>query len=231
VAETFVHLYALLTTLEVLRQYLEGQQATVLANQFLYYAPGVPSARVAPDVMVVFGVQPGGRDYFKTWEEGQVPAVIFEITSASTQSRDRGDKMTLYALLGVQEYWLFDPKGEWIKEQLQGYRLEAVLEEGEPLNRYTAMSDTTSAVLGLRLQVEGALLGCYRLDNGQKLLVPSELAAQLRQTAARLQQAEQLAAQEQRARQQAEQLAEQQRLRAESLAEQLRSLGIDPDPT
>jgi Uma2 family endonuclease len=23
----------------------------------------------------------------------------------------------------VQEYWLFDPKGEWIAEQLKGYRL------------------------------------------------------------------------------------------------------------
>ncbi len=38
VAESFVHLYALFATLEVLRQYLLGQQATVLGNQFLYYA-------------------------------------------------------------------------------------------------------------------------------------------------------------------------------------------------
>ena len=36
VAETFDHLYALLITLEVLKQYLAGQQATVLGNQFLY---------------------------------------------------------------------------------------------------------------------------------------------------------------------------------------------------
>ena len=38
VAETYVHLHAMLITLEVLRQYLAGQQATVLSNQFLYYA-------------------------------------------------------------------------------------------------------------------------------------------------------------------------------------------------
>jgi hypothetical protein len=37
VAESFVHLYAILTTLEVLRQFLEGQQATVLC------APKTPS--------------------------------------------------------------------------------------------------------------------------------------------------------------------------------------------
>ena len=42
VAETSAHLYALLITLEVLREYLEGQQAAMLGNQFLYYAQGFP---------------------------------------------------------------------------------------------------------------------------------------------------------------------------------------------
>ncbi|MEO1184252.1 MAG: Uma2 family endonuclease, partial [Cyanobacteria bacterium J06636_27] len=79
VAETYIHLYAILTTLEVLRQYLQGQQATVLANQFLYYAQGFPKLRVAPDVMVIFDVEPGGRDNYKIWKEGKVPSVIFEI--------------------------------------------------------------------------------------------------------------------------------------------------------
>ena len=48
VAETFVHLYAMLITLEVLRQYLAGQRATVLSNQFLYYAQGVRSCESRP---------------------------------------------------------------------------------------------------------------------------------------------------------------------------------------
>lgn len=47
VAETYDHLYAL-TTLEVLKQHLKGQQATVLVNQFLYYAQGLPKLRVNP---------------------------------------------------------------------------------------------------------------------------------------------------------------------------------------
>ncbi len=256
-AETYLHLYALLTTLEVLKQYLEGQQATVLANQYLYYAPGVPTARVAPDVMVIFGVEPGGRDNYKTWEEGQVPSVIFGMTSAGTRRKDRGDKMTLYALLGVQEYWLFDPKGEWIVEKLQGYRLETLSEEGELVNRYRAIADGISEPLNLRLEVEGELIGFYRLDNGQKLLIPTELALELRLTAARLEleqqaraqaeqraeqaeqraeqaeqraeQAEQQAQQERLTREQAEQRAEQERQRAETLAERLRALGIDLD--
>ena len=115
VAETYTHLYALLTTLEVLRQYFQGQQATVLANQFLYYAQGLPKFRIAPDVMVIFDVEPGGRDNYKTWEEGKVPSVVFEITSKGTKNQDIDYKKTLYEQLEVQEYWLFDPKGEWIE--------------------------------------------------------------------------------------------------------------------
>lgn len=113
-AETYAHLYALLIPLEVLRQYLAGQRATVLGNQFLYYAEGFPKLRVAPDVMVIFDVEPGGRDHYKIWEEGQVPAVIFEMTLAGTRHQDEVEKKLLYERLGVKEYGLFDPKGEWL---------------------------------------------------------------------------------------------------------------------
>ncbi|AGY56412.1 Uma2 family endonuclease [Gloeobacter kilaueensis] len=235
-AETFLHVYAILTTLEVLRQYLEGSQATVLANQFLYYAPGVRTSRVAPDVMVIFGVAPGPRDSYKTWEEGQVPAIIFEITSESTRSKDQDDKLRLYEFLGVQEYWLFDPKGEWIQDKLRGYRLQ-VIEQGDgPVNHYQLIEENISERLQLRLQVEGELIGFYRLDNSQKLLIPSELAAELRATAAQLEQSEQRAqAAEQRAQaaeavvQQEQQARQQAEQRAAELAERLRELGIDPD--
>jgi Putative restriction endonuclease len=172
VAETYDHLYAILTTLEVLRQYLVGHRATVLANQFLYYAEGFPKLRVAPDVMVIYDVEPGGRDNYKIWQEKQVPRIIFEITSKSTQDEDKNTKKNLYEALEVQEYWLFDPKGEWIKEKLQGYRLQE--------NSYTSITDYYSEVLQLRLAVEGKLIGFYRLDNGQKLLVPDELADALK---------------------------------------------------
>lgn len=171
VAETFVHLYAMLITLEVLRQYLAGQRATVLSNQFLYYAQGFPKLRVAPDVMVIFDVEPGGRDNYKIWEEGQPPAVIFEMTSASTQEQDKSYKRTLYAQLEVEEYWLFDPKGEWISEKLQGYRLQ-----GE---EYAPITDNISQRLNLRLEVEDTLISFYRLDTGEKLMIPDELAQAL----------------------------------------------------
>jgi len=190
VAETYDHLYAILTTLEVLKQYLTGRQATVLADQFLYYAQGFPRLRIAPDVMVIFDVEPGGRDNYKTWEEGQVPVVIFEMTSKGTQDQDKTFKRTLYEQLGVLEYWLFDPKGEWIEEKLQGYRLR-----GET---YEPITDSRSEPLQLRLVVEGKLIGFYREDNGEKLLIPDELAQAL-------QLAEERAEQERQQRDQAQQ--------------------------
>ena len=173
-AETYVHLYAILVTLEILKQYLQGQQATVLADQFLYYAQGFPRLRVAPDVMVIFNVTPGGRDNYKIWEEKQVPSVVFEITSEGTKEKDTGYKKTLYEQLGVKEYWLFDPKGEWIENKLKGYRLEKDV--------YEEITDSRSEPLQLRLEVESELIAFYREDTGEKLLAPSELAQALKQS-------------------------------------------------
>jgi Uma2 family endonuclease len=182
VAETYTHLYAILVTLEVLKQYLAGRQATVLANQYMYYNRGFPKMRVAPDVMVIFDVKPGGRDNYKIWEEKQVPKVILEMTSAGTKNQDQEFKRILYEQLEVEEYWLFDPRGEWIPEKLQGYRLEE--------DEYRLITDSRSIPLQLKLKVEGELIGFYREDTGAKLLIPEELAEALDQEVLARQQAE-----------------------------------------
>jgi len=214
VAETYDHFYVLLTTLAVLKQYLAETQATVLANQFMYYAQGYPKLRVAPDVMVIFNVTPGGRDNYKIWEEGQVPSVIFEMTSNGTKDQDQIFKKTLYEQLGVKEYWLFDPKSEWQEEQLRGYRLRGEI--------YETISDNRSEPLQLRLEAEGRLINFYREDTGEKLLIPEELAQALRQEVVARQQAEERAEQER-------QRAEQAQAEVEQLKARLRSLGVDVD--
>jgi Uma2 family endonuclease len=169
VAETFDHLYAILMTLELLRLYLSGQQATVLGNQYLYYSQGYPKLRIAPDVMVIFDVAPGGRDNYKIWEEGAIPRVAFEITSPSTRNQDEGFKKDLYEQMGIQEYWQFDPKAQWIPGQLRGYQL--VQEVYQPIN------NNISLALDLRLEPADTLISFYRLDSGAKLLLPAELQA------------------------------------------------------
>ena len=211
-AESHDHVTAIAFTLDVLTRYLTGQRATVLADQFLYYAQGLPRLRVAPDVMVIFNVEPGGRDNYKIWEEGEIPSVIFEMTSASTQQQDQIIKKSLYEQLGVQEYWLFDPRGEYLPQPLIGYRLQNEV--------YQAIEDQQSQVLGLRLVVEGSRLAFYRQDNGERLLIAQELELKLAEAERQTEQERQRAEQER-------QRAEQERQRAERLAAKLLELGVD----
>jgi Uma2 family endonuclease len=213
-AETSVHADAIINTVVALRQYLAGKSAIVLADQFLYYAQGYPRLRVAPDVMVIYDVPPGARDNYKIWEEGQVPLVIFEMTSQGTREQDISFKKTLYEQLGVLEYWLFDPKGEWIPEQLRGYRL--IRQE------YELITDKRSEALQLRLEIDEQLIAFYKQDTGEKLLAPGELVEALQQEILAREQAEERA-------KQAEERAKQAELQVERLKEQLRSLGVDPD--
>jgi Uma2 family endonuclease len=206
-AETSIHVDAIIQAVVALRQYLAGQNAIVLADQFLYYAQGFPKLRVAPDVMVIENVVPGPRDNYKIWEEGSVPSVIFEMTSQGTQKYDQETKRTLYEQLEVPEYWLFDPKGEWIPDKLRGYRLED--------DRYVPITDEVSTVLGLRLAIEDTLIGFYRLDTGEKLMAPAELVAALK--VAKL------------AKEEAEARASKAEARARALAARLQAMGVDPD--
>jgi hypothetical protein len=210
---------AIITTVSVLRNYLAEKFAerspVVLADQFLYYAQGFSRLRVAPDVMVIFDIPQQPYDNYKIWETGQIPSVIFEITSASTQAHDQAKKRELYESIGVLEYWLFDPKGEWIPEKLRGYRRQANLPKNEEESLvYEAIADGLSQVLGLRLEVEGSLINFYRQDNGEKLLIPSELLAALQAQTQRAESAEE------RAR-----IAE---LEAQKLRDRLAALGVEP---
>ncbi|PZU96395.1 MAG: hypothetical protein DCE90_10100 [Pseudanabaena sp.] len=205
-AETQEHSWAILMTLNLLSQYLAGKPAVVFANQFFYYIEKKPTARVAPDVMVIFDIPVKMYPNYKLWEGQQTPAIIFEMTSAGTKQTDLNFKKILYEQLGVQEYWLFDPYGEWIPEQLRGYRLN---DEG----LYKPIKDNCSEVLQLRLEPQDYLLSFYRLDNNQKLLTPDELLLVSQETARQLEEAEQRAQLE--------------KARADRLAEKLRQLGIE----
>ncbi|AFY82734.1 Uma2 family endonuclease [Oscillatoria acuminata] len=200
-ARTYDHIYAIFVTLELLRQYLNGRQVTVLSKQFMYYSEGFPQIRLAPDVMVIFNVEPGERDSYKLWEEGPVPSVIFEMTSLATRDYNLEFKKVIYGQLEVEEYWVFDPKGECIPEKLQGYRLNKEFV-------YEPIADNYSTVLELRLAVEDKLIAFYRGDNGERLLMPHELLE---------------------AWQQERERADREWNRAEALAAQLRALGVEPE--
>ena len=95
----------------------------VSGDLLIYYEEGDPRVSIAPDVFVVFGVEDRQRQNYKLWEEGQAPAFVLEVASPSTWRDDLGRKRSVYARLGVREYWQYDPLGAHLPERLQGERL------------------------------------------------------------------------------------------------------------
>jgi Uma2 family endonuclease len=143
----------------------------VAGNLLLYYQEGNPKKSVSPDVFVVRGVTKHDRRTYKLWEEGKAPDLVVEVSSLSTKKEDQEKKKALYAELGVGEYYLFDPLGEYLKPRLQGL----VLREGEYESIPAATDGSlTSYFLGLRLVVIGEELRFVVPASGEHLLSPAE---------------------------------------------------------
>jgi Uma2 family endonuclease len=191
VGETDVHRREILHTIETLeRHFRDAPDIYVSGNLMFYYEEGNPSAVVSPDVFVVKGVRKGLRRTYKLWEEGVAPCVVIEMTSRSTRLEDKGNKRALYAQLGVREYFLFDPLGEYLKPPLQGFTLV----DGE----YAALpveSDggIISRELGLKLYRDETVLRLFDLASGREVVRTEDLSDVLQQTLARVHQAEEQA--------------------------------------
>jgi Uma2 family endonuclease len=210
-AETDVHISTLIYLREALQEYFrDDPQVYVAGNLLLYYEEGNPAACVAPDVFVVRGVPKGNRRIYKLWEEGHPPAVVIEITSRRSRLEDQGTKRALYAMLGVEEYVLYDPLHEYLQPPLQGYGLQ----QGEYHRLQSDPAGTlASRVLGIELRLDEQQLRLVDPVTGVPLLTPAEAHAARREAEAR-------AAQEAANRREAEARAAQaeaelERLRAE----------------
>jgi Uma2 family endonuclease len=185
VAESELHLEEMVYVWQSLRKRFEADpDVFVGANLFLYYRKGDPRAVVAPDAFVVKGVPkllPGGqrrRTYF-LWEERKVPCFVLETTSSSTHREDR-DKRDVYRQLGVEEYFQFDPLGDYLKPTLQGLRLVN--------RRYRAVSrqpdgSLLSETTGVLFRAEGHRLRMTNAVTGELLLRSEEKESALREAA------------------------------------------------
>ena len=203
-AETDVHIDVLIYLREALKDYFRDEpQVYIAGNMLLYYEEGNPAACVAPDIFVVQGVSKGERLTYKLWEEGQPPTVIFEITSRGSRLEDLGTKRALYAMLGVQEYFLYDPLGEYLRPPLQGYRLQ----QGEYERVLPGdQGQLVSQALSLELRLQDGQLQIVNPATGERLLTPAEahaarrIEAEARQVEAAARQAEAAARQAAEAR-------------------------------
>src|SRR5438105_2260589 len=124
-AETDLHYRLMADSRETLdARYADDPNIYVSGNLLMFYVPENKRRHVAPDVFVVKGVKKKLRDNYLVWEEGKSPDAIIEITSKSTRKEDTSKKFKIYRdILKVREYFLFDPRGDYLQPTLQGYRL------------------------------------------------------------------------------------------------------------
>ena len=171
-AETTTHRDNMIAAIDVLQAFHAADPMVyVSGNMFIYYVPGQKRRHVSPDVFVARGVPNKVRDAYFVWEEGKGPDVVFEYTSPSTRREDLKTKFKLYQdTLRVREYFLFDPKEEYLKPSLQGHRLI----EGHYLPIEPEGGRLFSEVLGLYLERDGVNLRFVDPATGRRLLTSPE---------------------------------------------------------
>ena len=134
------------------RHFRDRRDVYVSGDLLIYYEEGNPRVSVAPDVFVVFGVAKRERMNYKLWEEGRAPAFVLEVASPSTWREDLGRKRSVYARLGVLEYWQYDPLGEHLPARLQGERLTPSGYVRQPATALDGTLTLRSETLGLELR-------------------------------------------------------------------------------
>lgn len=225
-AETTLHrkvMADLIAALELRYQDDPGMWAG--GNLLLYYEKGNVRASVAPDVLLA-PVPKDDRPLYKLWEEGRPPCLVVEVTSSSTRHEDLNKKKSLYERLGVEEYFLFDPYGDYLSPRLQGHRLEG--------GRYTrilpeADDSLLSRASGLLFRPEGQNVRLIDARTGERLLrIEEEAAARRQEAEARRQEAE-ARQREAIARQAAEERAAQAEERARALEDEVARLQAELD--
>ena len=111
---------------------------------------------IAPDICVSFDVDLFAiryEDTYDLWEIGKPPEFVLEVASPSTYRNDLYQKPEIYAYIGVEEYWMFDPTGgDLYGQALAGYRLVDGKYEpiGTDMNEHSVESGYSEA-LELRL--------------------------------------------------------------------------------
>ena len=171
--ETEHHIDELIDTLTVLRDWFAAApNVYVGGNMLLFYEEGNRRKHVSPDIFVTREIpKKPKREYYLVWKEGKAPDFVAEITSRTTKREDEKKKLILYRdVLRVPEYFLFDPRAEYLDPPLQGFRLVA----GDYVPIAPINGRLPSTVLGLHLERDGQNLRLYDPVAGQRLLTRFE---------------------------------------------------------
>ncbi len=131
----------------------------VFSNMNLYYQPRAfretsKLPYVSPDTMVVVPFHPLGDDVtsYQIGKDGPAPLTIEVLSERSAQQRDLAEKITVYAKLGVKEYFLVDPGGKYLSRRLLLKRLQ---QDGTWSDEQDSDGGVSSG-LGFRLAMDSA---------------------------------------------------------------------------
>jgi len=212
---------------------LRGQSFLVESNIGILHAYGQPL--VVPDLLLSLDVSDDWWDYqeqpYFLWQFGKPPDVVVEIVSNQTGD-ELGQKLALYERMRISYYIVFDPKGLLGETPLHIFELR-----GKCFFEIAKVSQTGETVwldqVGLGLQLwDGSIEdreGCWLRwcdQEGHVLPTGYELAQQEYLTRDENEKRADLAESQLR---QANQRTERAKKWASRLADQLRSLGVDPD--
>ena len=170
-AETDIHRDLMMDFIWMLKQHFRHKNNVyVSGNLLIYYEKGEPRKSISPDVFVVFGIEKKERLNYLTWEEGNTPDFVLEIASRRTYRKDLGPKKELYAsVLGVKEYFIYDPLGQIVPNFIGFSLIEGIYREIE-----FASGRLPSEILDLELGEQDGRLGLYNPNTRQWLNPPSE---------------------------------------------------------
>lgn len=177
----------------------------ISGNLTVYYSAAQTKKRDfrGPDVFIVLDAEKRNRHSWTIWEEGgKYPNVVIELLSESTADVDRTTKKKLYQnVWRLPEYYWFDPESL----EFKGFRLSN--------GKYKAITPNAqkrlkSVELDLELGIHDRQLRWFTSD-GTLIPLPEEI--------------------ERQSKEEAEQIALQERQAKERLEAYLRSQGIDPN--
>jgi len=175
--ETEVHIREIMYVCQALDEHLRHvPDVYVGADLLLYYVEGNPKMFVVPDVFVTLGVPRGERRTYKLWQEGRPPSIVVEITSDSTRNEDVVKKKALYERLGVEEYVLHDPLGDYLNPPLQAFRLVMGRYQAVPLGPDGSFQSRT---LGITFRMEGRGVRLLDTATGELILSNEEVREEL----------------------------------------------------
>jgi len=109
IGETSTHANLVHYLKEILKWLFRRQVCAIYSNLDFYQTPNPKEYPLAPDIAVIKGLEFQHVRSWRVGKTGPVPQVVFEIASEETWKKDLHERPMKYALMGVEEYFAYDP--------------------------------------------------------------------------------------------------------------------------